>query len=68
MPERSTVRERQNLISSSGPCTSASVALSWLFTTSLIWRVQWITTLSSCCTRSLFFAATLTSSIEFDGR
>mmetsp|Transcript_16974 Transcript_16974/g.60334 ORF Transcript_16974/g.60334 Transcript_16974/m.60334 type:complete len:239 (+) Transcript_16974:293-1009(+) len=58
MPLKSTVRDRQNWISSKGPETLAWYALSCELTTSLICRVQWITMDSSCCARSLFFAAT----------
>ena len=54
-PVRSTARSRQYAISASGPA-SPSVR-SWLFTTFLIWRVQWMSVLSSCRTSSLSPAA-----------
>ena len=57
IPPRSTLRDRQKSISARGPASSPSSELSWLLTTSLICRVQWISVDSSRCTRSFSFAA-----------
>lgn len=70
MPDKSSMRDRQNAISSSGPPDSSAVdAPSWLLvTTTLICRVHRITVDSSRRTRSLSAAASCGSSRSSPGR
>ena len=67
IPPRSTLRDRQNSISARGPASSPSSELSWLLTTSLICRVQWMSVDSSRCTRSFSRATAWASDTSSPG-
>mmetsp|Transcript_35170 Transcript_35170/g.59272 ORF Transcript_35170/g.59272 Transcript_35170/m.59272 type:complete len:217 (+) Transcript_35170:503-1153(+) len=67
MPDKSLLLDRQNSISARGPASSPSSELSWLFTTSLICRVQWMSVVSSRWTRCFSCAASAMSPISSAG-
>lgn len=59
MPFKSWLRLRQNSISTSGPARCPRSQQSCLFSTFATWRVQYISVVSSRCTRCLSRAASL---------